>query len=133
MNYRERLSPKFASLETVKPIEALPERVKTLMNINDRAGAFVWRVVAETLLYSAARMGEIADDVDSIDRAMRWGFGWEMGPFELWDAIGIEKTVERMEMERRTPPKSSRQLPSRPKSSTRRKSRPSGRGCRAAR
>ncbi len=105
MNYRERQSPKFASLETVKPIEALPERLRTLMNINDRAGAFVWRVVAETLLYSAARMGEIADDVESIDKAMRWGFGWEMGPFELWDAIGIDKTVERMEMERRTLPK----------------------------
>ncbi len=105
MNYRERQSPKFASLETVKPIEALPERLRTLMNINDRAGAFVWRVVAETLLYSAARMGEIADDVESVDKAMRWGFGWEMGPFELWDAIGIDKTVERMEMERRTLPK----------------------------
>ncbi len=104
MSYRERQSPKFGSLETVKPIEALPERVRTLMNINDRAGAFVWRVLAETLLYSAARMGEIADDVESVDRAMRWGFGWEMGPFELWDAIGIEKTVERMEMERRTLP-----------------------------
>ncbi len=105
MNYRERQSPKFASLETVKPIEALTERLRTLMNINDRAGAFVWRVVAETLLYSAARMGEIADDVESVDKAMRWGFGWEMGPFELWDAIGIDKTVERMEMERRTLPK----------------------------
>ena len=104
MNYRARQSPKFASLETVKPIEALPERVRTLMNINDRAGAFVWRILAETLLYSASRLGEIADDVESIDRAMRWGFGWEMGPFELWDAIGIEKTVERMEMERRTLP-----------------------------
>ncbi len=105
MNYRERQSPKFASLETVKPIESLPERLRTLMNINDRAGAFVWRILAETLLYSAARMGEVADDVISIDRAMRWGFGWEMGPFELWEAIGIEKTIERMEMERRTLPK----------------------------
>jgi 3-hydroxyacyl-CoA dehydrogenase len=102
--YRPRQSPKFPSLEAAKTIEALGERVRAVTNANDRAGAFVWRVLAETLLYSAARVGEIADDVVSIDRAMRWGFGWEMGPFELWDAIGLEKTVERMEMERRTLP-----------------------------
>jgi len=104
LTYRPRQSPKFPSLEAAKTIEALGERVRAVTNANDRAGAFVWRVLAETLLYSAARMGEIADDVVSIDRALRWGFGWEMGPFELWDAIGLEKTVERMEMERRTLP-----------------------------
>ncbi|MCI0451535.1 MAG: 3-hydroxyacyl-CoA dehydrogenase NAD-binding domain-containing protein [Candidatus Latescibacteria bacterium] len=104
LKYRARQSPKFPPLEAAKAIEALGERIRTVTNTNDRAGAFVWRMLAETLLYSAARVGEIADDVVSIDRAMRWGFGWEMGPFELWDAIGIEKTVERMEMERRTLP-----------------------------
>ena len=104
LEYRARQSAKFPSLEAVKTIEALPERVRAVTNINDRAGAFVWKVLADALLYSAARVGEIADDVASIDRAMKWGFGWEMGPFELWDAIGIEKTVERMEMERRNLP-----------------------------
>lgn len=104
MNYRARQSAKFPSLEAVKPIEALGERIRAVTNINDRAGAFVWRTLAETLLYSASLVGEIADDVESVDKAMRWGFGWELGPFELWDAIGIEKTVERMEMERRTLP-----------------------------
>ncbi len=104
LKYRARQSPKFPPLEAAKAIEALGERIRTVTNTNDRAGAFVWRMLAETLLYSAARVGEIADDVVSIDRAMRWGFGWEMGPFELWDAIGLEKTVERMEMERRTLP-----------------------------
>ncbi len=104
LDYRARQSAKFPSLEVVKPIESLGERIRAVTNINDRAGAFVWRILADTLLYSASLMGEIADDVVSIDRAMRWGFGWELGPFELWDAIGIEKTVERMEMERRTLP-----------------------------
>ncbi len=104
LEYRPRQSPKFPSLEAVKTIELLPERVRAITNLNDRAGAFVWKVLADALLYSAARVGEIADDVVSIDRAMKWGFGWEMGPFELWDAIGIEKTVERMEMERRSLP-----------------------------
>ena len=102
--YRARQPAKFPSLEAAKTIESLPERVRAVTNSNDRAGAFVWRVLADALLYSAARVGEIADDVASIDRAMKWGFGWEMGPFELWDAIGIEKTVERMEMERRELP-----------------------------
>jgi 3-hydroxyacyl-CoA dehydrogenase len=104
LEYRPRQSPKFPSLETAKTIESLGDRIRTITNANDRAGAFVWRILADTLLYSAFRVGEIADDVASIDRAMRWGFGWELGPFELWDAIGIEKSVERMEMERRTLP-----------------------------
>lgn len=104
MQYRARQSAKFPSLETVKPIEALGARIRAVTNINDRAGAFVWRTLAETLLYSASLVGEIADDVVAIDRAMRWGFGWELGPFELWDAIGMEKSIERMEMERRTLP-----------------------------
>ena len=104
LEYRERQSPKFPSLEAAKSVEALGERIRAVTNINDRAGAFVWRIVADVLLYSATRMGEIADDIASIDKAMRWGFGWEMGPFELWDAIGLEKSIERMEMERRTLP-----------------------------
>ncbi len=104
LEYRARQSPKFPSLEAAKTIESLPDRIKAVTNTNDRAGAFVWRVVADTLLYSATRMGEIADDVESVDRAMRWGFGWEMGPFELWDALGLDKSIERMEMERRTLP-----------------------------
>lgn len=96
LTYRERRSAKFPSLEIAKPIESLGERVRTVINSKDRSADFVWRTLTETLLYAAARLGEVADDVVSIDRAMRWGFGWEMGPFEMWDAIGVEKTVERM-------------------------------------
>ena len=51
----------------------------------------------ETLIYSANRLGEIADDVADIDRALRWGFGWERGPFETWDALGVKATAEKME------------------------------------
>jgi 3-hydroxyacyl-CoA dehydrogenase len=104
LTYRPYQAPKFPSLDAAKSIESLGERIRTITNTNDRAGAFVWRILADTLLYSATRLGEIADDVVAIDRAMRWGFGWELGPFELWDAIGLPKSIERMEMERRTLP-----------------------------
>ncbi len=96
LTYRERRSAKFPSLELAKPIENLGERVRAVIGGKDRAAEFVWRILSETLLYSAARLGEVSDDTISIDRAMRWGFGWEMGPFELWDAIGVAPTVERM-------------------------------------
>ncbi len=104
LSYRARQSAKFPSLEGAKTIEALGERVRTVINGKDRASAFVWKTLSETWLYTAARLGEIADDVVSIDRAMRWGFGWEMGPFELWDTVGVEKTVERMRAEGMTIP-----------------------------
>lgn len=99
MAYRARQSAKFPALEGARAIDDIGERVRTVMGGKDRAAAFVWRTLAETFLYAAARIGEIADDVVGIDRAMRWGFGWEKGPFELWDAIGVEKTVARMRAE----------------------------------
>jgi len=102
--YRERKSAKFASLEIAKPIENLGERVRTVLAARDRAGEFAWKTMSETWAYAASRLGEIADDVVAIDRAMRWGFGWEMGPFELWDAVGVEKTAERMRADGMTLP-----------------------------
>jgi len=99
LEYRARQGTKFPSLEIAKTVENLGERVRTVIGGKDRAATFVWRTLAETFLYAATRLGEVADDVVSIDRAMRWGFGWELGPFELWDAVGVEKTVERMRAE----------------------------------
>ena len=64
---------------------------------NDRAAALARTVLYETLIYSANRLGEIADDVVDIDRALRWGFGWERGPFETWDALGVKATAAKME------------------------------------
>ena len=104
LSYRARQSAKFPALEAAKTVEDIGERVRAVINGKDRAAAFVWKTLAETLLYAASRLGEIADDVVSVDRAMRWGFGWEKGPFELWDAIGVEKTVERMRAEGMTIP-----------------------------
>ncbi len=65
----------------------------------DKANTFLWAVLSDLWTYSANRIGEIADSVVEIDRAMKLGFGWEYGPFELWDMAGVSKTVERMKKE----------------------------------
>ena len=66
--------------------------MKALVYADDRAGKFLWNTLSPVLVYSAELLGEIADDIVAIDRAMKWGFGWE-GPFETWDAIGVEESV----------------------------------------
>lgn len=97
--YRAPQKPKLPALDTAKSIEHLPERIKTLVYGTDRVGAFLWKTFSRTLIYAANRIPEIADTVVDVDRAMRWGFGWELGPFETWDAIGVAKSVERMRAE----------------------------------
>ena len=99
LDYRPLEKVKLPSLDMAKNIEDLPERIKALTWGKDRVGAFLWKTLAKTLTYAAKRIPEIADTVVEVDRAMRWGFGWEMGPFEVWDAIGVEKSVSRMKEE----------------------------------
>ena len=99
LDYRPLEKVKLPSLDMAKNIEDLPERIKALTWGKDRAGAFLWKTLSKTLTYSAKRIPEIADNVVEVDRAMRWGFGWELGPFEVWDAIGVEKSVARMKEE----------------------------------
>jgi 3-hydroxyacyl-CoA dehydrogenase len=95
---------KAPSLEMAKQARGLANRVKTLVYANDRVGELLWNIFAPTLIYSAKLTGEIADDIVAIDNAMKWGFGWQQGPFELWDAIGVEKSVAKMEAEGRVVP-----------------------------
>lgn len=104
LNYRERQKAKFASLDAAKNIENLSERLKMLTYANDRAGEFLWKTTSAVLLYAAHRIPEISDDIVNVDRAMRWGFNWQLGPFETWDAIGVEESVKRMRQEGRSIP-----------------------------
>ena len=60
---------------------------------DDKGGRFFWEVLSKSLIYSANRIPEISDDIINIDNAMKWGFGWDMGPFEVWDAIGVSESV----------------------------------------
>jgi 3-hydroxyacyl-CoA dehydrogenase len=72
------------------------KRVRALVADQGKAGQFAWKALSQSLAYSARRVGEIADDVAAIDEAMRWGYNWELGPFETWDALGFQATTDRM-------------------------------------
>jgi len=99
LEYRPAQKVKLPALDVAKNIEDTGERLKGLVWGKDRVAAFLWKTLTRTLSYSANRIPEIADTVVEVDRAMRWGFGWELGPFEVWDAIGVEKSVARMKEE----------------------------------
>lgn len=98
-DFRPQEKVRFDSLGAIKNETDVRKRLKTLVAADDVAGRFAWTLLSRTLLYSARRVGEIADDIVNIDRAMRWGFNWELGPFEAWDAIGLEPSVARMQAE----------------------------------
>jgi 3-hydroxyacyl-CoA dehydrogenase len=100
MEYRPQQRPKLASLEAAKNIPGTAGKIKALFYADDPAGQFTFRTMAETLLYSASRIPEIADDIVNVDNAMRWGFAWKMGPFEAWDAVGLKASVEKMKTAR---------------------------------
>jgi 3-hydroxyacyl-CoA dehydrogenase len=72
------------------------QRVKALVENDGPAGKFAWKVLSRTLAYSASKIGEITDDVEAVDNAMKWGYNWDLGPFETWDAIGFEAACARM-------------------------------------
>jgi 3-hydroxyacyl-CoA dehydrogenase len=93
MTYRPRQSPKFPSIEAAKAIEDPGARLRTLFLGKDRVGEFLRETLGPTLLYAAQVAPEIAHSIDDVDRAMCWGFGWELGPFEAMDAIGLRELL----------------------------------------
>jgi 3-hydroxyacyl-CoA dehydrogenase len=97
--YRPSVKPALPALEMAKNAATLPERLRMLLAndpAKDKAAAFLWPFLAALWNYAADRIGEVAADVASIDSAMRAGFNWELGPFEMWDAAGVASTVSRM-------------------------------------
>ena len=106
LEYHPRHKPKLAALEMAKNVEDTGARLRMLLGLEgsgpqkgDKAGAFLWAALSDLWTYSANRIPEISDTVVEVDRAMKLGFNWEMGPFELWDAAGVEATVARMKKE----------------------------------
>ncbi len=93
MEYRQKQSARIASIEAGKTIDDVGERVKMLFNAKDKAGEFLRATLAPTLVYTARITPDIAHSIDDVDRAMRWGFGWDLGPFELFDAIGVKNVL----------------------------------------
>jgi 3-hydroxyacyl-CoA dehydrogenase len=96
LEYRPQNKVRFESLGAARDVEDLPGRIRTLLGGTDRAAKFAEQATLDTLAYAARLLGEIADDYVNVDRAMRWGYAWETGPFETWDAYGVEKGVSRM-------------------------------------
>ena len=99
LEYREAARPKFPSIEMVKNAESLPERLRLVLSGDtkkDKAAAFLFVLLTSIWNYAADVLPEIADSATDIDRAMRTGFNWELGPFEMWDAVGVAETVERL-------------------------------------
>ena len=94
MEYRPREPARLPALDAAASIESVGERIRTLFRGRDRVGDFLRATLAPTLVYAARVAPAIAHSIDDIDRAMRWGFGWELGPFELWDAIGTDAVLE---------------------------------------
>src|ERR1700723_3823014 len=106
MEYRPRQKAKFGSIEAGKGIENTRERIRALRGPGmdgkgDKANRFLWACLSENCLYAGRRVPEIANRVVDVDRAMRWGFAWELGPFEIWDAVGVERMAKALEREKR--------------------------------
>ena len=99
LEYRPSQKPRIPALDMAKPIESLAERIPALLGGHpekDKAAAFYWQILPDLWLYAAHRIGEISDSIADIDRAMRTGFNWELGPFLMWDAAGVPDTVAKM-------------------------------------
>lgn len=95
--YSEYEPADFPCLADAKKARTLTEKIKAIVYGKDKGAAYAWKVLANGLIYAANRMSEISDTIVDIDNAMKWGFNFEMGPFETWDAIGLEAAVEKME------------------------------------
>ncbi len=110
MEYRPRQKARLGSIDAGKTIEDTRERLRELLapvlagKGGDRGARFLWGSISEMCLYAARRVPEIADRVVDVDRAMRWGFAWEMGPFEIWDAVGVPAMVAQLEKDGKTVP-----------------------------
>ncbi|WP_407639809.1 3-hydroxyacyl-CoA dehydrogenase NAD-binding domain-containing protein [Bacillus sinesaloumensis] len=99
LEYQERKKLQTPLTASIKQVKGTANKLKTLLYAEDRAGKLLWNITSPALIYSATLLGEIADDIVAIDEAMKWGFGWKLGPFEMWDAIGLESSVKKMEAE----------------------------------
>lgn len=104
LSYGPRSKPKFATVEAAKPIENLAHRIKALLNGQDKAATFYKKFHYGLFSYIAHRIPEISDEVFRVDDAMKAGFGWEIGAFESWDALGVASTVKAMQAEGYTLP-----------------------------
>lgn len=99
LEYRARCEPEIHSIAEAMKITSLPERLRFVLKQNDKAGALARHAIYNSLAYASRRIPEITDRILNVDRAVRWGFSHELGPFEIWDALGVRQTVANMEQQ----------------------------------
>ena len=104
MEYRPQQKAKLPSLEAAGKLGDPAASIRMLCAATDRAGVFAWKHLSSVLCYAADRLTEIADDVVTVDNAMKWGYNWELGPFEAWDALGVRDAANRLTKEGREVP-----------------------------
>ena len=97
LDYEPPSKPRFDSVGKYRKVEPLGERIRLLINADDRAGQYLYHLHAFLLAYASNRVPEITDSIVNIDNAQKWGFAHQLGPFEIWDAIGVAETVNRFE------------------------------------
>lgn len=103
LEYEKKKKVSFPTLEMTKPIDDLNQRLKMFAIGQDKAAKFFWRMAEDLFIYTSNRIPEISDDIYKIDKALKGGFGWDVGPFELWDVLGVKRSVERMEKDGKKP------------------------------
>ncbi|MGQ0506940.1 MAG: 3-hydroxyacyl-CoA dehydrogenase NAD-binding domain-containing protein, partial [Myxococcaceae bacterium] len=96
LEHKPQQKVRYESLGAAKDVENVRERVKTVLHGTDKAAKFAEKTTLDALAYASRRIPEIADDYVNIDRGIRWGFGWDLGPFEIWDAYGVEAGLAKM-------------------------------------
>ena len=104
LEYEDWQKIDFPCLGEAKKAKTLAEKIRAVVYGDDKGARFAWKAVANQLIYSANRIPEISDTIVEIDNAMKWGYNFEMGPFETWDAIGVQESVAKMETEGLTVP-----------------------------
>ena len=96
LEYRPINKKKFKAVSLAKEQNSLEGKLRAAVFSDDDAGKFLWSIISKSLLYCSDLVGEVSDDIVNIDNALRWGFGWEKGPFELWDILGFETVIDKM-------------------------------------
>jgi len=110
LEYKEYETPNFFCLTEAKKAKTLPEKMKAVLYGDDRGARFAWKATAWALIYAANRVPEISDTIVEIDNAMKWGYNFEMGPFETWEAIGVRRSVEKMDADGMPVPENIRKM-----------------------
>ena len=103
-NYKPLKNVRFDCFRVAKGQQKTSGKLRALCSGDDKGSKYFWEIMSRTLIYSANRIPEISDDIINIDNAMKWGFGWEYGPFESWDRLGVRESTERMTLEGKTIP-----------------------------